>query len=485
MGDVATHQLALAAERILDQLVAHSMPQDATAQERSRGEKVRFCNGAVDVQYIAGSSWNALAADPSLARLSPHDLIVTNVAPGLRLSEWKWMLGATTSQMDVPPQLIDIGAQMHEACRAWVGVRRFGSLRHLHQIRRRHAARLFRPSHKSDQPVDGPSASASHTRELEAGGREGGSSNRRNASAPLCRGAEYARGRWKMRGAPSTHDKTLFGLAHQSVICEGFEDMYEWEPSRCRLLEWDARKFCRQLGNRSVLLMGDSTVHQTDHTIRSWIRSGFGGDADAGCERQIFFRLSDTLIGRDFGINNRGMKWAQAVGEVAPDVVILSAYRHIVYTEHFLAVINQVSHEHQSLFPDVELFWMTAVGAGCDLDILEHPPSAQTDYWRRYEGMVYQYDQFAQWDDHAREVLGGKRKSHILDLQPLHLRADAHPGSSPGVIVRDRRETERWKVDCSHMCMPGPLDLVPQLIYHELVRLDEERQSTLSLEFSK
>ncbi len=483
MGDAASHLVALAAK---SNLGAQSMPQDATAEEKSGGEKERFCNGAVEVRYVAGSSWNALATDPSLARLSRHDLIITNVGAGLRLSEWKWMLGATTSQTDIPPSIIDFPAQAAEACQDWIGVRRYGSLRHLHEIRRQLlSARFFpwplRASSTRDPPADRPNASASSARDLETGEREGRSCNRGKAPAPFCREAEYARGVWKRRGAPSTHDKTLFGLAHQSVVCEGFEDMYEWEPSHCRLREWDARKFCQQLGNRTVLVVGDSTVHQTDHTIRSWIRSGFGGDADAGCERQILFRLCDTLIGRNFGINNRGVEWTESVRELKPNLVILSAYRHIVYTEHFLEVIDRVSRDHQSLFPEVELFWMTAIGAGCELEILEQPPSAQTDYWRQYEGMVYQYDQFMQWDDHARAVLGGKRNSYILDLQPLHLRADAHPGSIPSLNVREERETERWKIDCSHMCVPGPLDLVPQLIYHELVRLDEERRSALKL----
>ena len=107
--------------------------------------------------------------------------------------------------------------------------------------------------------------------------------------------------------------------------------------------------------------------------------------------------------------------------------------------------------------------------------------SWETVLWHQYEGLVYQYDKLMQWDDHARATLGGKRNSHVLDLQPLHLRADAHPGSRPGMIVHKQRETERWKIDCSHMCVPGPLDLVPQLLYHELVRVDEERRSLLNL----
>ena len=42
----------------------------------------------------------------------------------------------------------------------------------------------------------------------------------------------------------------------------GFEDVYTWVPNECRLLEWDAKEVCRVLGNRSLLVLGDSTVSQ-------------------------------------------------------------------------------------------------------------------------------------------------------------------------------------------------------------------------------
>ena len=32
----------------------------------------------------------------------------------------------------------------------------------------------------------------------------------------------------------------------------------------------------------------------------------------------------------------------------------------------------------------------------------------------------------------------------------------------------------RWKSDCLHMCMPGPLDLVPRLLYHQLLVIEHE-----------
>ena len=35
-----------------------------------------------------------------------------------------------------------------------------------------------------------------------------------------------------------------------------------WTPRSCRLREWSSQHFCNTLGNRTLLLVGDSTVHQ-------------------------------------------------------------------------------------------------------------------------------------------------------------------------------------------------------------------------------
>jgi hypothetical protein len=86
------------------------------------------------------------------------------------------------------------------------------------------------------------------------------------------------------------------------------------------------------------------------------------------------------------------------------------------------------------------LFWKTSQPGGCDLKMLHDLPS-RTDFWQTYEGIQYNWRHFESWDDRARAVFGGEgaRSSnsytYLLDLQPLHLRADAHSGSRPGVCV--------------------------------------------------
>ena len=105
-------------------------------------------------------------------------------------------------------------------------------------------------------------------------------------------------------------------------------------------------------------------------------------------------------------------------------------------------------------------------------------PSDHVDYWQDYKGIQYNWALFESWDTRAREVFGNQtlKNSYVLDLQPIHLRTDAHPGSCPGALnhqLEKYHATDRWKIDCLHMCMPGPLDLVPRLFFHMLSLLEK------------
>jgi len=199
---------------------------------------------------------------------------------------------------------------------------------------------------------------------------------------------------------------------------------------------------------------------------------GPGGRVGADCLRRIIFFHSDTLIGIHFGINNRGSEWTEAVRRVKPDIVVIGATSHLPFLSDFKTVLHQVSSEHQRFFPNLTLIWKTSQPGGCALRALDDLPPAQQSYWQTYEGMQYNWGQFEKYDAYARSFLSDPSlvSSHVLDLQPLHLRTDAHPGSSPGPASIPGI-SERCKIDCLHMCQPGPLDLVPVLLHHMLHHL--------------
>jgi len=75
----------------------------------------------------------------------------------------------------------------------------------------------------------------------------------------------------------------------------------------------------------------------------------------------------------------------------------------------------------------------------------------------------YNWPEFAGFDEAARTRFGHPgailEKRFLLDVSPLALRVDAHPWS----------RTPPAAADCTHYCMPGPLDhLVPRTLLHLL-----------------
>ena len=55
--------------------------------------------------------------------------------------------------------------------------------------------------------------------------------------------------------------------AHQACECMPEMVTARWVPHQCQLLPWSANHFCSTLGNRSIMFVGDSTMHQVATTL--------------------------------------------------------------------------------------------------------------------------------------------------------------------------------------------------------------------------
>jgi len=275
--------------------------------------------------------------------------------------------------------------------------------------------------------------------------------------------------------------------------CDDWVDHYSWEPARCSLATWNASKFCDALGGRTILFVGDSTMMQTGVAVINSVHWGMWNGS--GCQEQISAGLSDTLIGRGLGGANRGGVWTAWVNHfaaisrnfsrtsdslraarppnrrrertsherpregAAPDIVVLSAGAHVSLLADFESILDQVVHQHRTLFPEVKLVWQTSPGAGCAFLPLEAAPDET--FWA-LQTKRYNWPRFAAFDAAARTRFAHPAESenrYLLDVSPLALRADAHPSSGGN-----------WGPmgpDCLHSCLPGPLDsLVPRTLLH-------------------
>lgn len=80
---------------------------------------------------------------------------------------------------------------------------------------------------------------------------------------------------------------------------KGFKDEFVWESLMLPKTSFDPTDTCEKLGNRTVLMIGDSTMQQTASVL---MNSFFPNK----CQAQIRFGLSDTLILRTFREGERG-----------------------------------------------------------------------------------------------------------------------------------------------------------------------------------
>jgi hypothetical protein len=225
-------------------------------------------------------------------------------------------------------------------------------------------------------------------------------------------------------------------LAHvggHACTCRGTP--MQWRDAS--LPSWSAQAMCDIIGTRRTMFIGDSTMQQTASTFMNAVYP-------SGCQTQVTMALSDTLVGRSFGHMNRGKSWTSYVKEHNPDIVVLSVGAHVVDEESYKNVLNEVFtsiNEYKITRPNLLVIWKTLQPGGCT-DKISDP-------------VVYErnWGKFPSRDELALRLLVNVP---ILDIRMLYNRSDAHVSSHVNPYVK--------KHDCLHMCIPGPLDVVPVLM---------------------
>jgi hypothetical protein len=261
-----------------------------------------------------------------------------------------------------------------------------------------------------------------------------------------------------------------------------------WRPRTCQLLAFDAKSFCKLLGGRRVVLIGDSTMGQTAATIMNAILH-----AKEACHVNIYFAKSDTLIGKNMGRLNRGYAWQKWVDITKAEIVVISAGGHIIRPtpNGWLAFMKQVVGNIKDMrrrHPNITVFWKTQQPGGCEFpggwttgskrvgakspfrsskglqptwwdDPKNFGPTEtlwNSSWWSNYIGVKHNYDGFLARDKMSKDICL-THNVPTIDLEMLYYRIDAHPGS----ILGDPG-------NCMHACMPGPLNIFPALFQHAL-----------------
>ena len=254
--------------------------------------------------------------------------------------------------------------------------------------------------------------------------------------------------------------------------CDGLLNMsYEWRPIGCKLRPWNASRFCELLHGRVLLLVGDSTMEQVAHVLRSYIRwesYGRTGDPDATCATNVHFGLSDTLTGETLGRLNRGRTLDYHVNKIRPGV---SAGAHIYGEDHFDAVLRHVRDGLARKYPAVRFVWKTQGPAGCgDERPLTSLPTYDSPFWAVEHALPptqkprdqFNHRLFLQRDAHAKRFFGelnGSLPHRGLREKAARGRsrhdAAALPRGRTPVEPRHAREAQGWFLRLSAPMLRG------------------------------
>ena len=287
----------------------------------------------------------------------------------------------------------------------------------------------------------------------------------RNFAAPVCCrwvSAEFRKKKPKVCGTEQanaqfysgfpSYPQQMFGNACK---CEenNFIDEYEWRSPHLPTT-FNPVDTCRLLGNRTALFVGDSTMSQTASTLMNSLLPG-------KCQTQVSFALSDTLVGKSFGVYNRGKAWKDWVNDVKPDITVVAVGAHVKTDDaSYLGLVEEVLDgmiEIQSRHPRMKFAWKTQQPGGCTNEILSPEDAVVAARTIEYTRDKYNWDRFYHRDLLLLDRLNRANIPYI-DMRMLYSRSDAHissmKGSQPG--------------DCLHLCSPGPLDIIGRL-FHQLL----------------
>ena len=118
--------------------------------------------------------------------------------------------------------------------------------------------------------------------------------------------------------------------------CQRFKDSFHWKSSN--LPQWNAQEFCQLLGPRRIILIGDSTMYQSAHTLMNAVHGH--------CQTQMSLFLGETLIQQHFRVMNRGVHWLEIAQNHAitrdDDIVVLTVGAHLAQKSDLSNVSNVV-----------------------------------------------------------------------------------------------------------------------------------------------
>jgi len=177
--------------------------------------------------------------------------------------------------------------------------------------------------------------------------------------------------------------------------------------------------FCL-LGNRTILLVGDSTMGQSATTLMSMIAASHGS-----CASQVTYYRSNFL----FFASDGQLSMYDITKKLSPRIVIFTVGAHLedmgdIYNAW--SNLGPIIKSLQTAFPKMKLIWKSSNPADDNCMSMHEPlpnyprvrsiPISRWGHhlWRRYDTISRQF---------ARTL-----EISFMDMSPLYMRGDAHVG---------------------------------------------------------
>ena len=139
----------------------------------------------------------------------------------------------------------------------------------------------------------------------------------------------------------SGHAKILVGLENASFVASkilekiansnnnsNISDLqkYKWQPYECSLLDWNGHQFCSLLGDRKIMIVGDSTMMQAGVTLLNRLVDG-----NAPCVQSIKLVRSDALSRPTMhpACSSNDQTFVDMMNLVKPNISIFSVGSHL------------------------------------------------------------------------------------------------------------------------------------------------------------
>jgi hypothetical protein len=187
---------------------------------------------------------------------------------------------------------------------------------------------------------------------------------------------------------------------------------------------------------------------------------------------QIIHRDSDFLV--PFNkivprpqLPERAEPFIKHLRELNPDIVVLSTGAHYMRVEEYESMIRvlaeMITKIRQTYKHPPKFVWKTQNAAH------HNCRTGQDQAPLKNISELIVYDDKNKWIHHRTYDALARNMSKslgmpIIDMSPLYLRQDGHPG----YLAWDSKGG-----DCLHYCLPGPLNLFPIMMLHLIRSLDK------------